>query len=416
MKHSLLVRLKQKTLFLMALPCLLFVVLGCSFQEIYKQTQIIENESYIRGNITLTSDQKGVLIAQLYRDEKGIPVLEELALASEKGDFLFIIDPGTYYIVVFIDINNDGLYQDQEEHGNFYGIPSKISVSPRQTVTLETITISGQIPTAGTQVETITKIKAVWKNIGMVTELNDPRFSRDYYALGLWKPIDFLEQAEGGLFFLQEYHSDKIPILLVHGVNGGPADWEKVIEGLDRQLFQPWVFYYPSGLRLETISEYLVEAVSRLQNKYGFKEFYVISHSMGGLVTRSFVKKYIEHNPANSRRLGLVMTVNSPMAGMPAAASGVKHSPIVVPSWRDVEPGSAFLKDVHAWNWPQEIPYHLVFSYISTESGDGVVALQSQVPLKLQSESIRMYAFNNNHSGTLSDDNFVDLLNKILID
>jgi hypothetical protein len=137
---------------------------------------------------------------------------------------------------------------------------------------------------------------------------------------------------------------------------------------------------------------------------------------MGGLVTRSFVKKYVEHAAENSKRLRLVMTINSPMAGMSAAAAGVKHSPIVVPSWRDVEPGSAFLQGIHAWNWPQEIPYHLVISYANGESGDGVVPLQSQVPLKLQSESIRMYAFNNDHVGTLNDNNFLGLLNRILKD
>jgi len=110
------------------------------------------------------------------------------------------------------------------------------------------------------------------------------------------------------------------------------------------------------------------------------------------------------------------MTVNSPMAGISAAASGVENSPIVVPSWRDVEPGSAFLQGIHTWNWPQEIPYHLVISYTTGESGDGVVTLQSQSPLKLQSESIRMYAFNNDHVGTLNDNNFLGLLNRILKD
>ena len=47
-------------------------------------------------------------------------------------------------------------------------------------------------------------------------------------------------------------------------------------------------------------------------------------------------------------------------------------------------------------------------TYIRTEeengkSGDGVVTLLSQVPLKLQSESTRMYVFNNDHVGTLND-------------
>jgi len=96
------------------------------------------------------------------------------------------------------------------------------------------------------------------------------------------------------------------------------------------------------------------------------------------------------------------------------AASGVEFSPIVVPSWRDVEPGSDFLQGIHNWNWPKEIPYHLVISYTDGESGDGVVPLQSQSQLKLQSESVRMYVFNNDHVGTLSDKDFHAMFSNIL--
>ena len=164
------------------------------------------------------------------------------------------------------------------------------------------------------------------------------------------------------------------------------------------------------------ISYYLVEAVEQLQNKYGFDQFYVVAHSMGGLVARSFVKKYVERAPNNVNKLRLVMTINSPMNGMAAAASGVKHSPIVVPSWLDVEPTSEFLKGINTWSWPKEIPYHLVISYIDGESGDSVVPLQSQSQPKLQSESTRIYVVNNNHVGTLSDKGFLQLFNEILSD
>ncbi len=406
---------RQMTPFLTFLCCLLFAMPGCSLIKIHEQTKLVESVGFIKGNIKLTSDQQGAVIVLQFRDKKGIPVLERHVIASEKGDFLFSVGPGKYYIAAFIDVNNDGLYQ-QEEHGNYHGLPSKIDVAPKQTVTIGSITIDREVHKPDTEIKPIVKIRAVWKNIGKVAALDDPRFSRDNYELGLWRPVDFLDQAEGGLFFLQEYQKGKIPVLLVHGVNGGPADWEKVIESLDKRFFQPWVLYYPSGLRLDMISDYLVEAVSRLQHKYAFTEFNVIAHSMGGLVARSFVKKYIEHAAENSKRLRLVMTVNSPMAGMPAAAAGIRQSPIVIPSWRDVEPDSAFLQGIHAWNWPPEIPYHLVFSFTDEESGDGVVPLQSQVPLKLQLESIRMYAFNNDHVGTLNDNNFIDLLNRILKD
>jgi len=91
------------------------------------------------------------------------------------------------------------------------------------------------------------------------------------------------------------------------------------------------------------------------------------------------------------------------MAGMPSAASGVKNSPIIVPSWRDIAENNEFLKDLHSWDWPSEIPYYVVFSYADGVADDGVVALNSQIPFKLQKEAIRMYGFNNSHVGTLDD-------------
>jgi hypothetical protein len=108
------------------------------------------------------------------------------------------------------------------------------------------------------------------------------------------------------------------------------------------------------------------------------------------------------------------MTINSPMGGMPSAANGVKNSPIVVPSWRDVSDKSEFLADLRSWVWLRDIPYYLVFSYEPGEDNDGIVGLNSQIPLKLQSEATRMFGFNNTHVGTVNEDAFIRLFNEIL--
>jgi len=404
--------LKKRNL-LVVMCCLLFALAGCAIKEIQKQTQIVENLGFIKGNVTRASNQQGPVIVVRYRDRNDGPIREGQVFASRKGDFMFPVIPGSHYIAAFIDINNDGDYQP-EEPGNYHGIPSSIDVGPKQTVTLETIIITGPLPEQVAEFNSNSKIRAAWENIGRVTTLDDRRFTRKNYSLGLWRPFDFLETAEGGLFFLNEFQQGKVPVLFIHGMLGGPTDWQPVIEGLDKDRFQPWVLFYPSGLRLDIISDYLVEAVSRLQNRYAFNEFYVIAHSMGGLITRSFVKKYVEHDPEKSKILKLVMTVNSPMAGMSEASLGVEHSPIVVPSWRDLETGSEFLHGIHSWNWPGEIPYYLVISYANGESGDGVVPLESQVTLKLQDEATRMHIFNNKHVGTLNDIHFIALFNRIL--
>lgn len=389
------------------------ILTGCSLKEIKEQTTLIDNIGVLKGKVVITSQQEGPVMVLRFMDENGIPVLQHTVIASKNGEYEFNAIPGKHYIAAYIDINRDGKRQ-KEEHGNFYGSPTAIDVANKQTVTAETVTISGPLPELPPEIKPIDRSFAAWKNIGKVVTLDDPRFNQDNYTMGLWQPLDFLEKAEGGLFFLQEYQKDKVPVLFVHGVLNGPTLWKQVVESLDTEHFQPWVCYYPSGLRLDMLSNYLVKAVSQLQEEFGFKEYYVVAHSMGGLVARSFVKKYIESDPKNSKILRLVITVNSPMAGMSAAASGVKSSPIVVPSWRDVQPGSEFLQDIHKWQWPEEIPYHLVISYLDGKSGDGVVPLQSQSQLKLQSEATRLYIFNNDHSGTINDKDFQATLNMIL--
>ncbi len=406
---------RQLGIFVLLVFIILSTLTGCSLKEIHEQAQEVGDVGYIKGKIKVESDEKGAVIVLRFRDDNGVPVIERRIIASENGEYTFPVTPGAHYIAAFIDANNDNKYQE-EEHGSYHGHPTIIDVSPKQTVTIDSIVIKRKVLKPDTKVRSIEKTKAIWRNIGEVVTIDDPRFTQENYNMGLWKPFDFLDHAEGGLLFLQEYQQSKMPVIFVHGVLGGPANFKNVIQSLDIKYFQPWVLYYPSGLRLDMISYYLVEAVEQLQNKYGFDQFYVVAHSMGGLVARSFVKKYVERAPNNVNKLRLVMTINSPMNGMAAAASGVKHSPIVVPSWLDVEPTSEFLKGINTWSWPKEIPYHLVISYIDGESGDSVVPLQSQSQPKLQSESTRIYVVNNNHVGTLSDKGFLQLFNEILSD
>src|SRR4029077_13677810 len=55
-----------------------------------------------------------------------------------------------------------------------------------------------------------------------------------------------------GLYFLQPYDPDRIPLVFVHGLISTPFDWVKTINGLQadpeiRKHYQFWVFAYPTG-------------------------------------------------------------------------------------------------------------------------------------------------------------------------
>ncbi len=403
-----------RTLIFCVATMLAILASGCGLQEVRRQSAAVENTGILKGKVVVRSKQKGPVVVMRFEDKSGIFTLEQQQIVTNSGEFEFGVAPGDYLVAAFIDTNRDGEFQRGVEHGNFHTDPLTVSVEARQVVEVKPIVISDHppLPPEGREVE-VDKA-AIFENIGKVVSLGDAQFNRDNYSLGLWRPVDFLNDVGGGFFFLHEYDSAKIPVLFVHGIGGGPTDLRRLIESLDAQRFQAWVLYYPSGLRLDMISDYTVEAVTALQNRYDFHEINVVAHSMGGLVVRSFVKKYVERFPDRTRDIRLVITINSPMAGMVSAARGVAHSPVVVPSWRDVASNSDFLRKLHAWPWPEAIPYYLVFSYEEGSGDDGVVALESQIPIKLQSEAVRMYGFENSHVGTLNDDAFIEVFGRIL--
>ena len=129
-------------------------------------------------------------------------------------------------------------------------------------------------------------------------------------------------------------------------------------------------------------------------------------------MTRSLVMKH--QSSQNSMNLAMVMTINSPLYGMDSAAKGVKSSPIVIPSWRDVARNSKFVETVHAWQWPKDIPYQMVFSYLPGEDGDGVVPLNSQLSQSLQQEAAHIQGFEAQHAGILSQQDFIAYFNQVL--
>lgn len=394
-----------------------FTTSSCALLDIHKESEMAKDVGLIKGKVSLDIKSQGPVIVKRYYLEKATYISDSFIHATPEGTYLFYSLPGTYYIAAFIDTNKDGEYQ-QNEPGNYYsltaGIPTAVTIKPGESVEVPEMTIAG-LPTALVNGKTSKTVHPkIIANIGKVTSLYNPIFNVSNYSLGMWQPLKFINQVGGGLFFLQEYQQDKIPVLFIHGINGGPLDWSKAIKGLDRKHFQPWVVYYPTGVRLDLVTEFLIKAIAKLQHQTGLNELYIMGHSMGGVVTHAFIKKYVERFPDLAHSIKLVMTVNSPLNGMASAASGVENSPIVVPVWKDIATGSAFLQDLISWQWPKSIPYHLVFSFLTGASDDGIVSLASEIPLKIQREATRIYGFNNSHVGTLNDPVFLSLFHSIL--
>lgn len=94
------------------------------------------------------------------------------------------------------------------------------------------------------------------------------------------------------LILLEPYDPERIPILLVHGLNSHPRMWKDVINDLRadpklRGRYQFMLFYYPTGWPIGYSAMRLREELAALEELVGKpKDMILVGHSMGGLLSR----------------------------------------------------------------------------------------------------------------------------------
>ena len=95
-----------------------------------------------------------------------------------------------------------------------------------------------------------------------------------------------------GLYFLQPYDPDRIPLVFVHGLFSTSFDWVQTINGLQadpeiRKHYQFWVFAYPTGNPILYSALRLREELAKVDKLYpNHRPYVVVGHSMGGMLTR----------------------------------------------------------------------------------------------------------------------------------
>src|SRR5213596_2858639 len=111
--------------------------------------------------------------------------------------------------------------------------------------------------------------------------------------LGGFKATNY--PAPTGLYFLQPYDPDRIPLVFVHGLFSTPFDWVKTINGLQadpeiRKHYQFWVFAYPTGNPILYSALRLREELAKVDKLYpNHHPYVVVGHSMGGILAQAQV-------------------------------------------------------------------------------------------------------------------------------
>ena len=397
---------------------------GCMLYDLHEDLEKEDQYGSVSGTVQSDSPHHKpiqVLLVKVNMEDDHDNTIVNSTVMFKPGPFQFFVLPGTYMVGAFEDRNEDMNFQPDEYVG-WHGTPDAIVVKPdKKHESLSVILrppeqarlqfpLLYELPPFPMSEDLVKKFR-----MGEVVKLSDPRFAASNGDMGFWEPLKFMEEIGGGLFFLQKYDPEKIPILLVHGAGGNPVEFEHIIKGLNLDKFQPWVLFYPSGMRLGIISKWVNTTISILRVQHKFERLYILAHSMGGLVARDVMNRMIREG--GGKVLELFVSMSTPWDGHVFAAKGVEQCPVVIPAWYDMAPGSPFIKRLFETPLPSHLEYNLFFSYRGgwrltiPGSNDGTVSLRSELFLPVELSAKKVLGFDVTHGGILSSPAVIKRLN-----
>jgi pimeloyl-ACP methyl ester carboxylesterase len=108
--------------------------------------------------------------------------------------------------------------------------------------------------------------------------------------LAMMRPDTYKE--EQGLYMVEPYDPDRIPVVLVHGLLSIPEMWAPTISAIEsdpvlRGRYQFWVFGYPTGEPISLSALTLRESLAQIYELYpNTRNAILVSHSLGGLISQ----------------------------------------------------------------------------------------------------------------------------------
>jgi pimeloyl-ACP methyl ester carboxylesterase len=399
----------------LVIACL--VATGCVFMKMKKAYDSSLKSTVIVGRVYGEFKEKGpIIVAACSADPDRM--IANYTVLHDFGEYEVLVGHGNYFVFAFQDINSNLIYDPGEPAGQHDN--PKLVRAPAVGVVFDIDMViprkgSKIVIPPGTEIASIKPEKLYSRQAGDITDFDDERFSDENGAKGFWDYGAFFEELGGNIYFLEEYDPEKIPILFIHGAAGTPRGWQYFVDHLDRTRFQPWFYYYPSGNRIDSMAYLLLWKLINLQSKYQFDTIYITAHSMGGLVARSFIVNYSDHFPY----VKLFVSLATPWGGDHMAELGVKQSPVLIPSWIDMQPEGDFIKSLYRKHLPKNLSFYMFCGYKGSRNpfrsnNDGTITLSSIMDYRPQSEAKMNYVFDEDHTSILFSSEVVEQYNAIL--
>ena len=403
------------------------------------QAEQVRSWARVDGRIETEGESEGTLVVVLAREGRteGDPLTGvDTYVRARPGTYAFPVAAGRYRVGAYEDRNRNGLLDPGERARSIHASPvlearagervgydlrlGASDVTPPETQPQDVLGLVERTP--GEQAEFSLW---EWSAQGRFCEdLDAPAFGPEAGTRGLWEIMDFVNEGLAGIHFLEPYDPDRIPVLFVHGIAGHPQQFAALMRGMDRERFQAWFYFYPSGFPLGDVARHLATLLKRLQARLDVGELAIVAHSMGGLVARAAIFAYSEETHRDDVRL--FVTFSTPWSGVASADRSSRSRIELPPSFSDMRPSSEFLRRLFHEDGshqaprvlPNEVEFHLLFGFRMARRGrladDGTVSVASQLRPEVQEEARTMRALDRGHVEILDSPEARERLNTLL--
>ena len=413
---------------------------GCALLELQREADRLNRNVVIHGVVKPEGWSGEPLVVVLSRDATaGEEHQVEYRLRHEPGSFYFWAEPGTYELAAFEDRSGKLRYRAGDPV--LLGAEPVVATGAQASIEAN---LEGQLATHETLSPRFdiavdsdtTEVEPAFQSLGRVVPMDAPEMSLELGHKGMWEPEEYMEKVQAGLFLLEPFDPNRVPVLFVHGIGGAPIQFETLADGLDRERFQPWFFAYPSIFPLQMVADALNQMLDIYRRENPFDRLHLVAHSMGGLVSRAYLNEYAWGR--HDYDVDTFVTLASPFGGesgasmYPAADRGeagalatwiaetgrTEEGDFQHVAWTDMAPESAFLANLYEKPLPTGTDYHLLFAFLADASlgppSDGTVSLKSQLRPEAQAEATGLRGFAAGHDEVLSRSDSVRFVHRLL--
>lgn len=196
-------------------------------------------------------------------------------------------------------------HENAEKQG--YEFVSPVGLSAPFTAVVRSAAGTGDFELAIYDSDVVTRVRMDGREYPLQIDYTAPiallaKF-QPYTAVGLrgfLRPQRFLDRM--GLFHIDRYDPERIPLVFVHGLMSSPGVWLETINALRadpeiRRKYQVVLFYYPNGLPILFNASGLRESLAEYSRRHdpdrdrpNFRKIVLVGHSMGSILANAQVR------------------------------------------------------------------------------------------------------------------------------